>query len=339
MSEQNNAVTTTKRVSLIETMAAEYNLDVQPFMDIVKNTIMPANTQGITNAHIAAFLAVAHQYNLNPLTKEIYAFPAKGGGIMPIVGVDGWLKIMLTSKDFGGYKYEEILEDGVLVGGQIYIYRRDLDHPIIHREWKSEAYRNTDPWNKMPRRMMENRTICQGVRRAFGIGGIMEPEEAEAMINITGESTVLERTTNDKAEALKEKIGAKRGRPTTAPKEPAAAPQPDPEPEPPTVPPTPEPVVEPEQAYEPEPAPQSGSFDFDDAPAVHQKAPPDGPISESERLAFMSILKTRFPEPEKQIPLTNTVKDELARLGCNNTRMILKSQYAGLVDWANTVIL
>jgi hypothetical protein len=49
-----------------------------------------------------ALLIVADQYGLNPWTKEIYAFPDKSNGIVPVVGVDGWARIINTHEQFDG---------------------------------------------------------------------------------------------------------------------------------------------------------------------------------------------------------------------------------------------
>ncbi|WP_032251724.1 recombinase RecT, partial [Escherichia coli] len=46
------------------------------------------------DAQFIALLIVANQYGLNPWTKEIYAFPDKQNGIVPVVGVDGWSRII-----------------------------------------------------------------------------------------------------------------------------------------------------------------------------------------------------------------------------------------------------
>lgn len=224
MSENQNqtAVQAVKRVSLVEAMSLEYGLEPDKFVDIVKATVMPSNVQ-VSVAHIAAFLQVAHAYKLNPFFKEIYAFPSKSGGIQPIVSVDGWLAIANRDPRFDGYEYQELRDDkGTLEGGQITIYLKDRQRPFVHREWFSECKRNTDPWNNMPRRMMENRTTVQGLRRALGIHGIMDQDEADQMneINITAQSTVLEKATETKTEALKQKIGAKK-----ADKQPEKAPE------------------------------------------------------------------------------------------------------------------
>jgi len=48
----------------------------------------------VTNEQMLALLVVADQYRLNPFLNELYAFPDKKGGITPIVGVDGWSRII-----------------------------------------------------------------------------------------------------------------------------------------------------------------------------------------------------------------------------------------------------
>ena len=41
-----------------------------------------------------ALLIVADQYGLNPFTREIFAFDDKRAGIVPVVSVDGWSRIL-----------------------------------------------------------------------------------------------------------------------------------------------------------------------------------------------------------------------------------------------------
>ena len=48
----------------------------------------------VNDEQMAALLIVAERFKLNPFTKEIYAFPDnKTGGIVPVIGVDGWNRI------------------------------------------------------------------------------------------------------------------------------------------------------------------------------------------------------------------------------------------------------
>ena len=70
------------RQSLIVTMAGQYAMDPGAFAKTVRSTCMPGQ---VSDEEFAAFLLAAHQYDLNPVTREIFAFPKKGGGIQPIV--------------------------------------------------------------------------------------------------------------------------------------------------------------------------------------------------------------------------------------------------------------
>ena len=40
----------------------------------------------VSDAQMTALMVVANQYGLNPWTREIYAFPDKNNGIVPVVG-------------------------------------------------------------------------------------------------------------------------------------------------------------------------------------------------------------------------------------------------------------
>ena len=95
-----------KKPNVLELMAQKYNLGSQTFMNTLKGTIMKADKNGreATNEEVAAFLLVANKYDLNPFTKEIYAFPDKRAGIIPILSVDGFISIANRNPDYNGYE-------------------------------------------------------------------------------------------------------------------------------------------------------------------------------------------------------------------------------------------
>ena len=51
---------------------------------------------------MTALCVVAQQYGLNPFTRELYAFPDRNNGIVPVVGVDGWSRIINDNPQFDG---------------------------------------------------------------------------------------------------------------------------------------------------------------------------------------------------------------------------------------------
>lgn len=163
--------------SLLTTMANRYEMEPAKFADTIKATCMPAKMQ-VSNEQFAGFLMVANEYKLNPLTKEIYAFPSRGG-IQPIVSVDGWMKMINSHKEFDGMTFKDNMEDGKLTSITVQIFRKDRQHPIEVTEYMSECRRNTDTWKTWPARMLRHKAVIQAARYAFGFSGIVDPDEAE----------------------------------------------------------------------------------------------------------------------------------------------------------------
>jgi len=162
--------------SVLLSMADRFGMEANRFEQVLRATVVPANCGP---EQFAAFLLVAKQYNLNPITKEIYAFPSRGGGIQPIVGVDGWMRIINDHEDMDGMEFEDTLEDGKLFSISCRIYRKSRRHPTSITEYMSECMRDTDTWKKWPARMLRHKAAIQAARYAFGFSGIMEPDEYE----------------------------------------------------------------------------------------------------------------------------------------------------------------
>lgn len=134
----------------------------------------------VTDAQMTALLVVANQYGLNPWTKEIYAFPDKNNGIVPVVGVDGWSRIINNHPQFDGMDFEQDAESCTCI-----IYRKDRSHPIKVTEWMAECKRpSVGPWGSHPRRMLRHKAMIQCARLAFGYGGIYDQDEAERIVEV-----------------------------------------------------------------------------------------------------------------------------------------------------------
>lgn len=140
----------------------------------------------VSDAQMTALMVVANQYGLNPWTKEIYAFPDKNNGIVPVVGVDGWSRIINEHPQFDGLDFEQDEESCTCI-----IYRKDRNHPIKVTEWMSECKKNGGgPWQSHPKRMLRHKALIQCARLAFGYGGIYDQDEAERIVEVdvtTGE--------------------------------------------------------------------------------------------------------------------------------------------------------
>ena len=134
----------------------------------------------VNDSQMAALLIVADQYNLNPWTKEIYAFPDKNNGIVPVVGVDGWARIINSHPQFDGMEFEQDSDSCTCI-----MYRKDRSRPVKITEYMSECKRaNTGPWQSHPKRMLRHKAMIQCARMAFGFGGIYDQDEAERIIDM-----------------------------------------------------------------------------------------------------------------------------------------------------------
>jgi phage recombination protein Bet len=160
-------------VSLTNKLATTLNMgDGTGLVETLKATAFRGQ---VSDAQMTALLVVANSYGLNPWTKEIYAFPDKNNGIVPVVGVDGWSRIINTHPQFDGMDFEQNDESCTCI-----IYRKDRSHPIRVTEYMAECRRpNVGPWTSHPKRMLRHKAMIQCARIAFGYGGIYDQDEAE----------------------------------------------------------------------------------------------------------------------------------------------------------------
>lgn len=176
-------------------LAKQFNIqgDPQELVQTLKATAFSANA---TDAQFNVLMIVSTQYGLNPFTKEIYAFPDKQNGIVPVVGVDGWSRIINNHPQFDGMEFKYSEETTTPEGGktkahewvECVIYRKDRSHPIVAREYLDEVYRPpfkgkygdvVGPWQSHTKRMHRHKTMIQAARLAFGFSGIYDEDEAQ----------------------------------------------------------------------------------------------------------------------------------------------------------------
>ena len=159
----------------INELAVRFDLpQSEELYSVLKATAFKGN---VTDAQLSALLIVANQYGLNPWCKEIYAFPDQGG-IIPIVGVDGWARIINSNPQFDGMDFAQDADSCTCT-----IYRKDRSHPTKITEWMAECKRDSaGPWKSHPYRMLRHKAMIQCARMAFGFGGIFDQDEAEHIL-------------------------------------------------------------------------------------------------------------------------------------------------------------
>lgn len=181
-----NRQVSTQRASLVAKFAEKYTIEPTKLMSTLKATAFKQQgDREVSDEQMAALLIVADQYGLNPFTKEIYAFPDKGG-IVPVVGVDGWARIVNEHPQCDGFEFT-YADDKIAFSGkdvpewmEVRIYRKDRQRPVIVREYFEEVVRKSmQPWQSHPNRMLRHKTFVQGARLAFGFAGVFDEDEGE----------------------------------------------------------------------------------------------------------------------------------------------------------------
>ncbi|MEZ9863848.1 phage recombination protein Bet [Vibrio breoganii] len=189
---------TPSKKSLVGKIAEKFGVEPRGFWDTLKATAFKQrNGQPPTDEQMMALLIVADQYGLNPFTKEIYAFPDKQNGIIPVVGVDGWSRIINTHPQFDGLEFRTSNDIKTEQGAkpcpewiECVIYRKDRSRPISVPEYLDEVYRPpmgkggfAGPWQSHTKRMLRHKATIQAARLAFGYVGIYDEDEADRIID------------------------------------------------------------------------------------------------------------------------------------------------------------
>lgn len=187
--------------SLITRIAARYGVDSRKLYETLKATAFKQRDGSApTDEQMMTLLIVADQYGLNPFIREIYAFPDRQNGIIPVVSVDGWSRIINEHPQYDGIEFvyadKMVKMPGAKVDAPIWIeaviYRKDRSRPIRVREFLDEVYRAPfqgkartgaytvdGPWQTHTKRQLRHKSLIQCSRIAFGFTGIYDQDEAE----------------------------------------------------------------------------------------------------------------------------------------------------------------
>ena len=155
--------------------------------EVLSGMIISAKAQHgskATDAELAVVSGVCAKFGLNPLVREAHAF-ISGGKLQVMIGLDGWIKIMVRQDSYDGHEQvENFDEKGELISVTTKIYIKGREYPTPHTEWMKEAFVPTSPaWKKYPFRMLAGKSLGQCIRKAFGISEILDDDE---VARITG---------------------------------------------------------------------------------------------------------------------------------------------------------
>ena len=175
-----------KSTSVIGDLATQLRCRPDKLLNLLKGTVFRNCKR---NEEFQMACMVAREYKLNPILKEIYAFPSQNG-VVPIISIDGWIRIINSHPKYAGCKF--VYEGDIDGEGEgdmsctCMIYRADRKEPIAVQEFYAECYRDTDPWKTMPRRMLRWKALIQCARVAFGFAGIYDFDEGNDILSHDG---------------------------------------------------------------------------------------------------------------------------------------------------------
>jgi phage recombination protein Bet len=200
-----NDVPTLKAKNALDLIAEKYHVSSDQLKITLKETVI----KGATDAQFIAFCVVANSYNLNPLTREIFAFPDKRQGIIPIVSTDGWTKLITSHPEYKNHTFNysddtDQPEHGKLcpLWIECIIEKKDGSKTLT-REYLDECYREPfikdgkplkGAWQSHTKRMLRHKAKIQAGRETFGFSGIYDADEGKRHI----EAQVVEASLEDK---------------------------------------------------------------------------------------------------------------------------------------------
>jgi phage recombination protein Bet len=194
----NTALASTEQRSLVSKLADRFGVEHNKLLTTLKATAFrQSEGKEVSNEQMMALLIVADQYGLNPFTKEIFAFDDKHKGIVPVVSVDGWSRIINEHPQYDGVEFRYADKMVTMPGGkpcpewcEAVFARKDRSNPIVVREYLDEVYigprgnpPKPGPWQTHTKRFLRHKTFIQGGRIAFGFGGIHDEDEAYRIID------------------------------------------------------------------------------------------------------------------------------------------------------------
>ena len=211
MNQQTNIATIGP--SLVARMGERFGVDASKLLTTLKATAFKVKDGVVTDEQMMALLVVADQYKLNPFTREIYAFvDRKGGGIVPVVSIDGWARIINEHPQYDGVEFMLDADPGN-ESMTCTIYRKDRGHATSLTEYGSECYQDTGPWKSHPRRMLRHKAFIQCARVAFGFAGVYDEDEGERIVKNMGMAEVVGAPALSGLERIQAAARAKREKP------------------------------------------------------------------------------------------------------------------------------
>ncbi len=134
-----------KHKNALDKLAARLDLSPKTLSDTLRATVFSLCKD---EAQFVAAVVVANTYGLNPILREMTAFPGKSGGVVPVVMIDGWIKLVNRQETYNGMKFIDNLLEGEKVNKSgtnmdsvtVEFYVKGREHPIVVTEYMDECF-------------------------------------------------------------------------------------------------------------------------------------------------------------------------------------------------------
>lgn len=128
--------------------------------------------------------------NSNSAIKSPMNSASSRRGVVIVVSLDGWSRIINAHPQFDGMKFfeSEPGHDELPLYFECTIFRKDRRVATSVREYMYEAHTGNRAWLTHPRRMLRHKAMVQCARICFGLGGVYEPDEAQRVAQALSES-------------------------------------------------------------------------------------------------------------------------------------------------------
>ena len=185
---------------LVARFAERYGFREDELLNTLAQTAFRQQNGSVpTREQLLSLLSVADSYDLNPFIRQIYGLSDRRGGVLPVISVDGWTRVMNSYPQSDGMEFcypDELVQFDEDMKPchpwmDCVIYRKDRQHTIRVREYLDELYRPAvikngkkfpGPWQTCPKRMLRHKSQIQAIRIAYGLSGLFEPDEAERLL-------------------------------------------------------------------------------------------------------------------------------------------------------------
>ena len=173
---------TASRQSLCASAAARLGVEPNKVCSVLRNFWSTSQGQpDLTDAELMVGMSLVARFGLDPAAREVYVTRDKRGRLLTIIGVDGWIKAMLSVPHYDGHETElGWSDDGkTLLWSETRIYSNRISRPTVYRGYKKEYDRVAGFVNKdMPSHMLRIFSLRHAVRlfTSLGSGVVMEDE-------------------------------------------------------------------------------------------------------------------------------------------------------------------